>query len=93
MAHGSDATASGTTWSLVGGSATCADSLGLDSYRMALESSSGTVGLSSSNALLGSLAGNDTSTQTARMWAACPGSTGSGQLMTTQITFTAVEGG
>ena len=93
MAHGSDATASGTTWSLVGGSATCADSLGLDSYRMELESSSGTVGLSSSNAPLGSLAGSDTSIQTARMWAACPGSTGSGQLMTTQITFTAVEGG
>jgi hypothetical protein len=93
LARGSDASASGTTWTLVGGSVTCADTLGLDNYRMALESSSATVGLSTSNATLGSLAGGDTSTQTARMWAACPGSTGSGQLMTTQITFLATEGG
>ena len=92
LARGSDATATGTTWSLVGGSATCADTLGLDSYRMALESTGGTVGLSTSNAPLGSLAGGDTSTQTARMWAACPGSSGSGQLMTSQITFLATEG-
>jgi Glycine rich protein len=93
LARGSDATATGTTWTLVGGSATCADTLGLDRYRMALESSGGTVELSASNAALGTLAGGDTSTQTARMWAACPGSTGSGQLMTTQITFLATEGG
>jgi hypothetical protein len=93
LAHGSDAAASGSTWALVAGSATCADTLGLDNYRMALESSSATVDLSTSNATIGSLAGGDTSTQTARMWAACPGSTGSGQLMTTQITFLATEGG
>lgn len=92
FAHGSDATATGVTWTLVGGSATCADTLGTDNYRMALESTAGTVGLSTTNAALGTLAVGDTSTQTARIFAACPGSTGAGELMTTQITFIAVEG-
>ena len=48
------------------------------------------------NKTLGSgdtLAAGDTSTQTARIFAACPGSSGAGELMTTQITFLAVDGG
>jgi hypothetical protein len=93
LAHGTDAHGTTAAWSLVGGSARCADTLGLDNYRMQLASNGATVGLSTSDASLGTLAPGAASTQTARMTAACPGSSGAGQVMTTQIVFLATTGG
>jgi hypothetical protein len=93
LAHGSDATATGATWSLAGTAENCGDTLGTDRYRLELESAGGTVSLTSANKALETLAAGDTGTHTARLFTACPGSTGAGQLMTTQITFIATTGG
>jgi hypothetical protein len=89
LASGTDATASGAAWALVGGSATCADSLGLDAYRLGLQGSAATVGLSTTNTSLGTLAAGATGSHTARIFTACPGSSGAGAVMGLSIVFLA----
>jgi uncharacterized protein len=94
FARGSDADgAGGAHWSLADASATCADTLGLDSYRLGLEQSGTETGLATTNKLLESLSSGVSGTHTAHIFTACPGSTGSGTTMSMQIVFLATAGG
>jgi len=93
-ASGTDADdGSSAHWTLVDGQLTCADMLGTDEYRLGLEQSGNEVGLNTTNTLLESLGGGASGTHTARIFTACPGSTGSGATMSMQITFLATTGG
>jgi hypothetical protein len=92
-ARGSDASGPSAAWSLVTSNATCADTLGTDNYRLSLEQSGSEIGLGASNSLLESLASGASGTHGARIFTACPGSTGSGSTMSMQITFLATTGG
>jgi Glycine rich protein len=92
-AHGSDAAGVGAAWTLADTSATCADTLGTNNYRLGLEQSGSETGLGTTNKLLESLAGGATGTHTARIWMACPGSTGAGATMSMQVVFLATTGG
>jgi hypothetical protein len=93
-AHGSDASdGAAAAWTLQDSAATCADTLGLDTYRLGLEQAGTETGLATTNKLLESLAGGDSGTHTARIWMACPGSTGSGSVMSMQVVFLATTGG
>jgi hypothetical protein len=92
-AHGSDASGTGAAWSLIDSTETSADTLGLDHYRLGLEQTGTETGLSTTNKLLESLATGASGTHTARIFTACPGSTGSGTTMSMQITFLATTTG
>jgi hypothetical protein len=92
-AHASDATGTGASWSLVDSAETCADTLGLNNYRLGLEQSGSEKGLATTNKLLESLTSGSTGTHTARIWTACPGSSGSGMTMAMTITFLATTVG
>lgn len=87
-ARGTDAAGIGSAWTLVDSAATCAADLGLDNYRLglALEDLS-VVGLSTLNKTLQSLAPGEDTDHVARLWTACPGSTGAGVVMTMQIHY------
>jgi hypothetical protein len=92
LARGTDATATGAAWTLTDAGATCADTLGTDTYRLGLEASGGSlVQLSTTNKTLQSLEAGASGTHTARIDTACPGSTGGGTTMTMQIVFVATE--
>ncbi len=92
-ASGTDADdGAGAHWSLTDGQATCADMLGTDEYRLGLEQSGNEIGLGTTNTLLETLASGAGSTHTARIFTACPGSSGSGSTMSMQITFLATTG-
>jgi glycine rich protein len=94
FAHGSDASGSGgAAWSLVDSAETCADTLGSDNYRLGLEQSGTETSLSTSNKLLESLSSGAAGTHTARIFTACPGSTGSGTTMSMTLTFLATTAG
>jgi hypothetical protein len=95
LARGTDATAPGASWALVKSSATCADTLGVDAYHLALlegvQGSTAAWQLGTTNTeLLDVPAG-----LAAPFWptidAACPGSSGAGQQMSMQIIFLATE--
>jgi hypothetical protein len=90
-ASGTNATGPSAVWSLVDSPATCADTLGIDAYRLRLADTA-TVDLSTENKSLGTFGSGATTNQTARVDAACPGSTGGGTTMTFQILFLATEG-
>jgi hypothetical protein len=83
----------GAAWSLQDSAATCADTLGVDAYRLGLEQGGAETGLGTTNKLLESLGSGAAGTHTARIWTACPGSSGSGSVMSMQITFLATTGG
>jgi hypothetical protein len=87
-ARGTDAAGPSSAWSLVDSASTCGTDLGLNSYRLglALEDLS-VVGLSTLNKTLQSLAPGENAAQVARIWTACPGSTGAGVVMTMQIHY------
>ena len=87
-ARGSDASGPSSAWSLVDSPATCASDLGLNNYRLslALEDLS-VVGLSTLNKTLQSLAAGEDADHVAKIWTACPGSTGAGVVMTMQIHY------
>lgn len=89
FAAGTDATGVSSSWSLIDSSATCADTLGLDTYRLELVSASlaGPLALSTSNKNVQSLAPAEATEQTARIYTACPGSTGAGRVMTMFINY------
>jgi hypothetical protein len=90
-ARGTDAAGPSSAWSLVDSAATCASDLGLDNYRLALGLEDlSVVGLSTLNKTLQSLAAGEASDQVAKIWTACPGSTGAGVVMTMQIHYLVV---
>ena len=92
-AHGTDAAdGAGAAWTLADTSATCADTLGVDNYRLGLEQSGSETSLGITNKLLESLASGAVGTHTARIWTACPGSSGSGTTMSMQVVFLATTG-
>jgi uncharacterized protein len=94
FARGTDAADGGSAhWSLVDSAETCAGTLGLDNYRLGLEQAGTETGLGTTNKLLESLGGGANGTHTARIFTACPGSTGSGSTMSMQIMFLAATGG
>jgi hypothetical protein len=88
-AAGTDATGGTTHWSIVDSSATCADTLGLDNYRLGLASPGGALiaGLGTANKEVGTLAMDASATHEARIWTACPGSSGSGTVLNMQINY------
>ena len=88
-AAGTDANGTSSHWSLVDSSATCADTLGLDSYRLSLASASlvTPLSLSTSNKTVQSLTPAQAVDHTARIFTACPGSTGAGRVMTMFINY------
>jgi spore coat protein U-like protein len=90
-ARGTDASGPSSAWSLVDSAATCATDLGLDNYRLGLGLEDlSVVGLSTLNKTLQSLAPGEDADQVARIWTACPGSTGAGVVMTMQIHYLVV---
>jgi len=93
LMSGTDATGTGASWALAGGPETCADTLGLDRYRLRLDDPTldGAVELSTDPQSFMTLAGGATSTQTARIYMACPGSSGAGQTMNMSINYLAVQ--
>ena len=90
-ARGTNASGPSSAWSLVDSAATCASDLGLDNYRLslALEDLS-VVGLSTINKTLQSLAPGEDADQVAKIWTACPGSSGAGVVMTMSIHYLVV---
>jgi len=91
MASGTNAFGQGATWNLVDSSATCADTLGLDNYHLALADTTGTpiATLSSENKELGTLLAAGSTDQVARISTACPGSSGAGKVMSMSINYVA----
>lgn len=90
-ARGTDAGGPSSAWSLVDSAATCANDLGLDNYRLALGLEDlSVVGLSTLNKTLQPLAAGEDADQVAKIWTACPGSTGAGVVMTMQIHYLVV---
>lgn len=92
-ARGTDATGIDAQWTLTDAAASCADALGLDTYRLRLAGESATVELSTLNKALGSLGASLGATHTAHIDTACPGSTGGGRTMALQIIFLATTEG
>jgi hypothetical protein len=94
FARATDATGPGAAWSLVTGSATCADTLGLDEYHLRLvdnQTLDDEWGLGLTNTLLQSLDVGSAAAYGPQIDTACPGSSGAGLQMSMQIVFTATE--
>jgi Tol biopolymer transport system component len=91
FARGTDAAASGAAWALTDSPATCADTLGIDAYHLDLSDGVTSVRLSTANKQLQTLASGADLTRTARIFTACPGSSGGGTTMAMQIVFVATE--
>lgn len=89
FARGTDASGSGASWNLVDSTATCADTLGLDNYRLTLAEASlaEPLGLSTTNKLVQPLAAGADVEHTARIFTACPGSSGAGVVMSMQLHY------
>jgi glycine rich protein len=93
LASGTDATGTGATWTLVDAPETCADTLGLDRYRLDLAAPEWL-----GDSLLGKLpspfvdlAPGQSSDQTVKITMPCPGSSGGGQTMSMSINYLVVE--
>lgn len=93
LAGATDAVGSTAAWSLVDSSATCADSLGIESFRLNLHSQElpVPVSLESSSKSVQTLAAGASTTHTAHIYTPCPGSSGDGQTVTFQINYLATE--
>lgn len=89
FARGTDASGTDAAWSLVDIGATCADTLGLDSYRMDLATAAlpGSLGLSTTNKTVQTLSAGEDADHVARISTACPGSTGAGVVMSMAIHY------
>ena len=94
FASGTDATGTSSHWTLVDSSATCGDTLGIDNYRLSLASPTlpAPLSLSTSNKTVKSLASAEAIDQTARIFTACPGSTGAGRVMNMFINYLVTGG-
>ena len=92
-ARATDASGPSSAWTLVDSASTCAGDLGLDKYRLglAVDAAPVTIGLSTTNKAVGSLGVGQDSDQVARIWTACPGSTGAGVVMTMQLHYLVVQ--
>jgi hypothetical protein len=93
FASGTAATGTGASWSLVDSAETCADTLGTDRYRLALHSIefAAPIGLTTDPKAVTTLPSEFVSTETARIFMACPGSSGGGETMSMSINYLAVE--
>jgi hypothetical protein len=94
FAKGTDATATGATWDLVKNGATCADTLGTDSYHLRLhEGQTPDVDwvLGTTNTELEDIDGGSIGFFEPSIDTACPGSSGAGLEMQMQIVFTATD--
>lgn len=91
-ARGTDASGPSSAWSLVDSAATCATDLGLDNYRLRLATAAvpDGIGLSTLNTTIQALAPGEDAAQVARIWTACPGSSGAGVVMTMSIHYLVV---
>jgi uncharacterized protein len=89
FARGTNASGTAAAWNLVDSGATCADTLGLDSYRLNLATAAlaAPLGLSTTNKPVQSLTAGDDVDHVARIHTACPGSTGAGVVMSMQIHY------
>jgi hypothetical protein len=92
-ARGSNATGAGASWALLKNDATCADTLGLDNYHLGLHENQAVVDwrLGTTNTELEDIDAGSPGSFSATIDTACPGSSGAGQQMSMQITFTATE--
>jgi plastocyanin len=94
LASGTNAVsaAPGASWSLVDSAATCADTLGTDSYHLSLASAEANpVALGTTNKQVQTLAAGASTTHVAHIDTACPGSSGAGEIMGMVITFLVTE--
>jgi Glycine rich protein len=93
LARGTNATGSDATWALTDAAAACDTTLGLDAYRLGLDTgpAAGFIQLSTDNKTLYQVAPGGAPTQTAVIDTACPGSTGAGTTMSMQVIFLATE--
>ncbi len=93
LASATDAVGPTASWTLVDSPATCADTLGIDNYRLNLQSAdlTGPVSLGSTSKTVQSLAGGAATTHTAHIYTPCPGSSGDGEILTFQINYLATE--
>jgi hypothetical protein len=93
LASGTNASGTGAAWTLVDSAATCADTLGTDSYHLGLATSAGAsiATLSTENKEVGTLAGAGSVDHVARISTACPGSSGAGQSMSMHISYVATN--
>ena len=94
LARGSDAADAAVSWNLIDVDATCGSPLfPQDSYRLSLAVASvpTPIRLAETNKTIQSLAGSASATHTARIWTACPGSTGIGATLSMQITYLATS--
>ena len=92
LASGSNATGTNALWTLVDNTNVCAsNTLGLNNYRLGLAQTgvATPVSLALANKTVTTLPATGTTTVTARIHTACPGSTGAGQVMSMQINFLA----
>jgi hypothetical protein len=90
LGSGTNATGPDASWTLVQGNETCADTLGLDRYRLSVDQASFVTSLSTDPAILTTLAAGQASLQTALLTMPCPGSSGGGQTMSMSINYLAV---
>jgi len=93
MASATNAFGQGATWNLVDSTATCADTLGLDNYHLALADPLGApiATLSSENKELGTILAAGAANQQALISTACPGSSGAGTVMSMSINYLATS--
>ena len=93
LARGTDASGPGSAWALTDATATCSDTLGMDTYRLGLSSSDlgGPLWLSTENKAVQGLAAGQSTDHTVSIFTACPGSSGGGETMTMQINYLATE--
>jgi hypothetical protein len=89
FARGTDASGTDAAWSLVDNGTTCADTLGLDTYRLNLATAElpAPLGLSTTNKTVQSLTAGENADHVARIFTACPGSTGAGAVMSMAIHY------
>lgn len=92
LASGTNATGTNATWNLVDSAATCANTLGLDNYHLGLATTALSVTtLSTSNKEVATLAAAASTNHVARIWTACPGSSGAGETMSMQVSYLATS--
>ncbi|HEX5012933.1 MAG TPA: hypothetical protein VFV72_02150 [Candidatus Limnocylindrales bacterium] len=91
-ATGMETTGQEATWILVSGSETCADTLGLDRYRLELAAAEwlGDSQLGTLPAFFTDLAAGQSSEQTVKITMPCPGSSGGGLTMSMSVNYLAV---
>jgi hypothetical protein len=95
LASGTNATGPEASWNLVSGGTLCdGGGLGTDNYRLDLYEAGfedvALVHLQTSNNAVQSLDPGASATHSARIWTACPGSSGDGKTLTFQVNYVAV---